>query len=274
MQSCITVITLCRNNPQDLAETLAALPAAVKGLQQTWELLVLDGSDGQECLLVAKKCAAEWKLPLRYEWRQAGGIYAAMNQALELSKGRLVAFMHAGDRYTPGALVVLVDHWEASGQPAAVFGQAWVQPLHEAVPTIQPWLTPPADVRLELWLSHMVPCHQAFMFEGDFARSHRYDTESIVADRRVMRKAIQRAGLTCFLPRPVCVFRLGGSSNQLPTTRELVRRVRERGRSPGERIMEPIKWVIGVLGLASHQPRMMHMHALIWGWLCRLPGPQ
>jgi glycosyltransferase involved in cell wall biosynthesis len=274
MDSCITVITLCRNNPQDLAETLTALPSGVEGLHSAWELLVLDGSDGPECSQVARRCANDLRLPLHYEWRRAGGIYTAMNEALQLSKGELVSFINAGDRYTHGALMSLVDHWEALGRPAAVFGQAWVQPIKEAGRGVKPWLTPPPSVRLQRWLCRMVPCHQAFVFEGNFARSHLYDAESLIADRQIMREAIRQAGLSCYLSRPVCVFSLGGTSNQLPTRSELMRRLREPGRTRVERIVEPIKWALRAFGLASHQPRLMRVHAVLWGWLCRLPGPQ
>lgn len=274
MQSCITVITLCRDNPQELAETLAALPSASEGLQLAWELLVLDGSDGLECGRVASTLAVDLGLPLRYVRRPARGIYAAMNDALGLAHGELVSFMHAGDRYTPRALMALVGHWEALGRPAAVFGQAWVQPNKATGGAIKPWLTPPPSVNLQRWLRRMVPCHQAFVFESNFARSHLYRAGSLVADRHVMREAIRRASLTCYLPTPVCVFTLGGASSQLPTTRELVRRLRDRSRTPGERIVEPIKWALGALGLASHQPRLMRVHALLWGWFCRLPGHQ
>lgn len=274
MQCCITVITLCRNNPNDLADTLAAMPAAVEGLGLGWELLVLDGSDGLECGHVARRVADDLELPLRYERRRAEGIYAAMNEALGLAQGGLVSFMHAGDRYTPRALMALVDHWEAVGRPAAVFGQAWVQPMEAAGRAVQPWLTPPPAVRLRRWLRRMVPCHQAFVFESNFARRHLYGAGSLVADRPVMREAIRQAGLTCYLPTPVCVFSLGGASCQLPTTKELTRRLRERGRTPSEQMVEPIKWAVAALGLASQQPRLMRVHALVWGWLCRLPGPQ
>lgn len=271
MQTSITVITLCRNNPQELAKTMAALPGAMEGLNQPWELLVLDGSDGMECGQVAMSLAATHHLPLQYEWRVAQGIYPAMNEALDLANGELVAFMHAGDRYLPRAVALLVNHWLALGRPAAVFGQAWIQP--KTSPnlsfSVRPWLSPPPAVELQRWLSRMVPCHQAFVFGISFARTHRYGTNSLVSDRQVMREAIQQAGFTCFLPTPVCEYSLEGSSSQLPTTRAMVRHIKEPGRTTSERMVEPIKWALRGLGLSSLQTRWMSTHAVLWGCMCR-----
>lgn len=274
MQTSITVITLCRNNPQELATTMAALPGAMEGLNQPWELLVLDGSDGMECGQVAMGLATTHHLPLQYEWRIAQGIYAAMNEALDLANGELVAFMHAGDRYLPRALALLVNHWLALGRPAAVFGQAWIQPKTSPNQSfsVRPWLSPPPAVELQRWLSRMVPCHQAFVFAINFARTHRYGTNSLLSDRKVMREAIQQAGVTCFLPIPVCEYSLEGASSQLPTTRAMVQRIKEPGRTTSERVVEPLKWALRGLGLSSLQPRWMRTHALLWGWLCRRSG--
>ena len=170
------MITICRNNPAQLQATLAALPAAVDGFTWPWQVLVFDGSVDDACAAVARTQAIALHLPLRYELRPARGIYAAMNEALALADGALVAFMHAGDCYLPAGITALVQHWQAlvepgSPLPAAVFGQAWVQPSG----TVPAWLTPdPAMGRLRRWLRGMVPCHQAFVFEREFALAHPY----------------------------------------------------------------------------------------------------
>ena len=260
----LTVITLCRDNPQQLKTTLASLPAAFQGNELSWELLVLDGSSGAECGQIAQEAAHRFALPLRLEQRPPRGIYAAMNEALQLSQGRLLAFMNAGDRYVSGGLTSLIQHWSHQGQPSAVFGQAWIQPAHGD----KPWLTPdPAMRHLDRWLKAMVPCHQAFLFDGEFARHHPYARGSLISDRAVMRAALAAAGTGAYLPQPVCFFDLSGASSRLPDYQELGRRFQDPQRSWSERSAELIKWILGPL-VGSRYPRLMRWRSMLWGRLC------
>lgn len=274
----VTVVTLCRNNSQQLHATLSAMPAASEGLAGGLEILVMDGSDGEECARCCQRISHTVEL-LRYQRLQPEGIYPAMNAALSLANGELVAFMHAGDRYLPGGLTALVEHWLSLSQtisrrPAAVFGQAWVVPVPGTCAPVAPWLTPPTSIRLQRWLRRMVPCHQAFVFDTTFARTHPYRSGSLVADRAVMREAIHQVGAACYLPHPVCEFALDGVSSELPDTQECIRRSQDRQRTAAEKMAEWIKWLLRAGGLASQQARLMRLHALVWGWCCHQPEPR
>ena len=266
----ISVITLCRDNPAQLQATLTALPAAVQGLAGPWQVLVLDGSDDEACVAVARAEAMALDLPLRYLRRPARGIYSAMNEALDLVDGDLVAFMHAGDRYLPTGPTALVQHWQGlvtpgRPRPAAVFGQALVQPSGAA----HSWLTPdPAMGRLRRWLRGMVPCHQAFVFERVFALAHLYAANSLVADRVVMRAALAATGPDAYLRQPVCVYDLTGVSSSLPSVPELCRRLRDPQRTGLERIAELAKALLRPL-IGFGYPRLMRCRARLWGWCCR-----
>jgi hypothetical protein len=211
--------------------------------------------------------AQSLKLPLRLERRPPRGIYAAMNEALSLVQGQLVGFMHAGDRYLPGGLTLLVEHWLEQGKPAAVFGQAWVQPIAPSA-WVRPWLTPPTVViDLRRWLLWMVPCHQAFLFEVGFARSHPYATTSLVADRVVMRAALATCERRAYLRRPVCQYRLGGASSALPRWLELPARLLDSSRSWPERGVELPKACVGAW-FSPLYPLMMRWRALLWASFC------
>ena len=265
----ITVITLTRNNPAMLEETLSALPAAAAGLAWPWQVLVLDGSDDEACAMVAQAHAMD--LPLRYEHRPARGIYAAMNDAMALAEGSLISFMNAGDRYLPGGLTALVAHWHTLLQPgrslpAAVFGQAWVQPCSNSAVG---WITPdPAMRRLQRWLRVMVPCHQAFAFELGFARDNPYSTETLLADRVVMRAALALTGPAAYLRQQVCIYDLSGVSSCLPRSNELWLRLREPQLSGPERAAELVKALLQPL-LAGGYPLLMRWRAWLWARCCR-----
>ena len=214
----VSVVVLCRDNPEELAETLASIPPAAGPVPV--EVVVVDGSASDACRLRWEAMGGPRPgLTLRWHPLEPRGVYDAMNRSLQLVRGEWMGFMNAGDVYEPGGLARLLAHAEALvrsrgiGRAVAVFGQAWVDPPPGST---APWLTPdPAMGRLDRWLHSMVPCHQAFLFSVAYARQHPYDTAgSPAADRAVMRSAIARAGVACYLPMPVCRFRLGGLSSR------------------------------------------------------------
>ena len=216
----LSVVVLCRDNPAQLRETLASVPRAVAGRSVQLEVLVVDGSLGRECeRLVEHLALGSGGPPVRWCRLPPRGVYDAMNHALDMVRGDWLAFMNAGDVYEDDGLALLCAHAEqllaTNGREGAVavFGQAWVDPPPGTTP---PWLTPdPAMVHLNRWLRSMVPCHQAFLFSIDFARCHPYPVAGApLADREVMRRAVRLAGPSCYLPRPVCRFRLGGLSSR------------------------------------------------------------
>jgi len=240
----VSVVVLCRDNPAELAETLASIPPAAGPVDL--EVLVVDGSSTDGCRRQLE--AVRWSTPgptLRWTPMEPRGIYHAMNQSLELVRGEWMAFMNAGDVYESAGLLRLLAHARGlvrergADRAVAVFAQAWVDPPPGST---SPWLTPdPATQRLDRWLRHMVPCHQAFLFAVPFARLHPYDERGTpIADRAVMRCAIARSGTACYLRFPVCRFRLGGLSSRAgakawfaPWPRLLPRLMRYRARWMG-----------------------------------------
>lgn len=245
----LSVVILCRDNPGELQETLASLPMAVAGRSMDLEVVVVDGSIEPAC---HQRVEALRRLPgtppLRWHGLPPRGVWDAMNRAVHLVQGEWLAFMNAGDVYEQGGLSLLCAHAETllairgPERAVAVFGQAWVDPPPGTTP---PWLTPdPAMVHLNRWILCMVPCHQAFLFSTDFARRHPYPTTGDpLADRPVMRRAVRLAGSACYLPQPVCRFRLGGLSS----------------RNGWKRCLTPWPWLL---------PRLMRRRARWWARCC------
>lgn len=229
----ITVVGLCCDNPLQLEDSLASLAEQV--LPPGWrvELLLIDGSATAVCRMVLRRWQRRLEraaVAVRHHPRTPRGIYDALNAGLALASGDWLHVLTAGDRYADAtSLARLLRHALAltaarGGEPpAAVFGQAWVDP--PAGSRVPPWLTPdPAVVRLDRWLRRMVPCHQAFLFQGNFARSHLYKGHrGVTADRPVMRAAIRAGGQGAYLRQPVCRFRLGGVSSRQGALKALLR---------------------------------------------------
>ncbi|MCP9917452.1 glycosyltransferase [Cyanobium sp. ATX 6F1] len=234
------------------------------------EVIVVDGSESLGCFHETERHRpqlAQQGWQMRWMERPARGIYDALNAALTLARGRWLQVLPAGDLYADDrSLERLLAHGrrrlDAGRPPAAVFGQAWVEvpgrPLR--------WLTPDSRVRsMTAWLGRMVPCHQAFLFDGDWARAHPYPADSsIYGDRPVMRAALAASGSEAYLAEPVCRFRLGGVSSGLPGGRELLRRWRDPALGRSGRVNEAIKAL--VRPLAGGYPHLMRARAAWMGW--------
>lgn len=271
----VSVLTPCRDNPAELANTLSSIMQQVSEAEAWNELIVIDGSDAPHCLAQRERFAGElaerhWRL----QWiaRPAGGIYDALNAGLKCSRGRWIQIMPASDRYwDPHSLMRLIRHAERLCQqddsaPAAVFGQAWVEVPGQRLG----WLTPDPRVgTIETWLRWMVPCHQAMLFDGAWARAHPYpEVSPVYGDRPVMRAALAGSPPQAYLAEPVCRFRLGGLSSGLPDGRELQRRLSDPCLEGSARRREWIKATLGRVAPAGIYPHLMRLRAAWLGWRC------
>lgn len=271
----VSVLTLCRDDPQALAATLASVVAQCLPIEAEAELIVVDGSSSSQC----RQEAEPWRQDLRrrgwhLEWieRPARGIYDALNAALIRSSGCWLQVLPAGDRYAdPYSLARLLAHAsqlqdQRGAAPAAVFGQAWVEG-----PRGRPrWLTPDPRVRsIPAWLERMVPCHQAVLFAGPWARAHPYPQASaIYGDRPVMRAALAASGPEAYLRLPVCRYRLDGLSSGLPDRTALRQRLDDPALGPAGRRAERIKaWLRWLLPAAAY-PQLMRIRSAWLGWRC------
>ena len=266
VQSQVTVVVLCRNNPVALMNTLKSAFAQ----QPLCDVLVVDGSDDNSCHRIAQQFRHDSHL--RYLLEPAAGPYAAMNRALAAVTTRWVNFLHSGDLFfCSSSVALLVSRAEelsahAGKDSAAVFGQAWIEAQS---PSRWRWLSPdPRMQHLQGWLRHMVPCHQAVLFSTAWAQRHPYDTRNpICADRPVMRQALTCSDTNAYVPQPVCRFRLDGLSSQLPEWAELRRRWQEPARHSRERLGELGKYLLRPLG--RHYTLLMLIRSRVFGWLYR-----
>lgn len=270
-----SLLTPCRNNPSALLDTLESICEQQNDAGFWNEVIVIDGSEGNDCLTVCEQLRAtlserRWKLHRIQQ--PARGIYDALNRGLECASGCWIQVMPASDRYWDSqSLQRLCSHAEglrdAGGcAPAAVFGQAWVEvPGHPLG-----WLTPDPGVRsIETWLRWMVPCHQAMLFDAGWARAHPYRADShLYGDRPVMRAALRVSGRQAYLPEPVCRFRLGGVSSGLPDLGELQRRLSDPCLEHRGRMVELIKAALRRVVPARSYPQLMRLRAAWLGWRC------
>lgn len=94
----LTVITICRNRLAELRDTVASVRAqGLPGL----EYWIVDGASTDGTLEYLRGLERDG---IRVLSEPDAGISDAMNKGARLATGRWIAHLHAGDRYVPGAL--------------------------------------------------------------------------------------------------------------------------------------------------------------------------
>jgi glycosyltransferase involved in cell wall biosynthesis len=278
----LSVVTVCRGNPIELGDTLSSIasqeaPVGGQAGAPWLEWVVVDGSEDASCqqlLAQHRQSLRSRGVDLHYLSRPARGIYAGVNAGLAASRGPWLQVLPAGDAHADaGSLARLERHarslsacrrGSARPGPAAVFGQAWVEVPGRALR----WRSPDPGVRaIGRWLRHMVPCHSALLFEGNWARRHAYgEASAIYGDRTVMRAALAASGPEAYLAEPVCRFRLGGLSSGPADPASLLRRWRDPALDRRGRAHELVKALL--FPLRGAYPDLMRARALWLGWIC------
>lgn len=150
-----------------------------------------------------------------------GGIYAAMNQALDLCKGRYVWYLNAGDTFaSPKVLSEFARHIQAHDFPAFLYGDLQTMEPHQV------WKNGGGpDARMvqlpgkltRFYLYHRTICHQAWAVERTLYRRCGGLDESLrfVADYDFLLKAFLRLHVSYSRVPCMCVtYAAGGFSER------------------------------------------------------------
>ncbi len=112
----VSVITVCMNAAKTIRGTFDAM------LAQTYtgpvEYIIKDGGSSDGTLDIAgdyKERFAERNIDYKIVSCPDKGIYDAMNQGIDLSKGELIGIINADDRYEKGCIETVVKRYEETG---------------------------------------------------------------------------------------------------------------------------------------------------------------
>ena len=182
----ITVATVVRNAPAELAATLASI---VSQTAADKEVIVIDGASDEATLSVIDTFADR----IDY-WRSApdSGPYDAMNKAADLARGCWIIFINAGDSFVDdGALERFVAGMPetadfVAGHHVYVSPEDGIENIHRCANFERTWerlVSGEVDGR---WLAG-IPGHQAVLTRVEMLRRHRYDLSyRIAADHEFM----------------------------------------------------------------------------------------
>lgn len=200
MKPLISIITVVRDDPVALAETLKSVYSQT---YPNFEHIIIDGGSDHETpeiLKSAEYCSAQWVR------EPDNGIYDAMNKGATLANGDWIIFMNAGDTFY--AVDVLQRIFKNNIQEKIVFGKSLSVYGNQSALRY-------ADFGLDddAWYLKRMPNHQAVFIHKDIYRNLTYDsTYKYAADTDYLRRAFS-CGDYKFADVIVSHFRLGGRSN-------------------------------------------------------------
>lgn len=170
-----SIITVTWNASQVIAPTMRSV------WQQScphFEHLVMDGAstDGTQ-RLVADFPGVDERLVVVSE--PDGGLYDAMNKAIDRARGRYLIFLNAGDAFTgPDTLERLAQL--AQGDPGVIYGQTQLVDHSRRVVGMR-HLTAPEHLTAASFKQGMLVCHQAFVARRDlvphYDRQYRFSAD-------------------------------------------------------------------------------------------------
>jgi glycosyltransferase involved in cell wall biosynthesis len=212
----ITLITVCRNAANVIAETLdSALAQDYKHIQ----LVVIDGAstDGTVEILKAydkKIGSGSTGVSMVLVSEPDKGIYDAMNKGLRLANGDVIGFLNAGDLLIDTQVIGKVVQAFQTSSAAAVYGDIIMVDEKDIYKVHRTWLSGPYD--RENFRKGWMPPHVAtFIKRNVYDKYGHFNTDlRIGADYEILLRFLYRHKIaTTHLPEILVRFRLGGMSN-------------------------------------------------------------
>lgn len=210
-QPLVSYVTVVRNAQATLARTLASVRS------QRWaavEHIVVDGLSNDGTLEVIQAHAGQ----IDYFVSEAdGGLYDALNKALQMVRGDLICVLNADDWLTPDAARIAAQVWlhsaNAGGQerPALICTSAW---LHDRGRR-KLWV--PAALDAGSWLRCPKICHNGvYASRAALEQIGPYDTRlRIVADTQWLCRAFDAGVRVLHSAAPTVHYASGGLSSDV-----------------------------------------------------------
>lgn len=159
MQPLFSIITVTWNAAQVIQPTLTSV---ARQTFTDYEYIVMDGaSKDATCELVKNAAISSTRLFSEPD----GGLYDAMNKAIDKARGKYLIFLNAGDSLAESStLATIAAH--ADGDPGVIYGQTQLVNGERKV-VGRRHLTAPRVLTADSFKHGMLVCHQAFVARRD-----------------------------------------------------------------------------------------------------------
>lgn len=202
-----TVITVCMNTEDVIRRTIQSV------LEQdctNFEYLIKDGGSRDRTLEIAESYRVEFEkrgIPYRIVSRPDAGVYDAMNQAVEESRGQWLIFMNAADCFAGSTVLTQVENSGLLEQSDIVYGDEIVSDLnlyrYKKARSLE-------EMRFQMIFRHQsVFTNRTLLEENPYSLNYR-----ICSDYRFYLLMYVQGKRFSYFPIPICIFSTGGISSQ------------------------------------------------------------
>ncbi|HEX5322753.1 MAG TPA: glycosyltransferase family 2 protein [Capsulimonadaceae bacterium] len=147
------------------AKIEATILSVIDQREAPYELIVMDGLSQDDTLSIVRKYAEQSPDKIRWVSQKDAGVYDAMNKGIDLSRGKYLYFLGAGDQLRPGVLPQIAGAAPKQGPALLYGGTFWVDSQTEYKGLCS---------KEQLAVSSL--CHQSIFYERSvFALVGRYE---------------------------------------------------------------------------------------------------
>ncbi len=201
----LTVITVCKNDPEGLEATLKTL---LEQDEAGYELIIQDGGSSDGTLITAERYRALFRergIEVRIFSGEDGGVYHAMNKAVAKAAGDYIIFMNAGDSFAHGGVVRKLRQAVLSESADVFYGDALMTDGSDTV-----------IFKGDMSIRGRMPfCHQAAFFKRAVLLQNPFEYQyRICADLDLVLKLMEKNCSFAGLDTLVCRYRMDGVSSR------------------------------------------------------------
>ena len=201
----VSVITVVKDNSSGLMETFVSLNSQSS---DDWEMIIIVGKSKDDTLKTAKNIASKNSRVSVYE--QCGnGIYSAMNEGVELSRGKYLWFMNSGDSFADiTSISVAVKEIESSDISLLIGGYR----LKDSEKSFG--LKRGSVTTRSFMFSRKGGCHQSMLFRANVVRDFSgYNTNYSLASDFDLVLRIIKSNSVLRIPNILSIIEPGGRAD-------------------------------------------------------------
>lgn len=249
-----SIITVCLNAEQCIRETIQSV------LNQTctsFEYIIKDGLSSDKTVSIAQSFSAafaERGISYRIFSRTDTGIYDAMNQAIQETKGEWINFMNAGDRFATPTILDQVERDPHFCEADIVYG--------DFIRQNQQLFQYSKALDLEYFRLGLPFSHQSCFTKRDLFENRKYSTKLVVnSDYLFYSECYKEKKRFIYVPISISIIDANGISSNwrltYPERLDLLEKMPVRD----EEAIRSLKKVI------SRQKRQEFMHKHLWQFI-------
>lgn len=204
----ISVITVCFNSEQTIADTLRSVDMQT-GIDL--EHLIIDGASSDSTLAIIAAHPQTWRHVVS---ERDSGLYDAMNKGIALASGDVIGFINSDDFYASSDVLTMVA--DAFGDPSldACYGDLCYVKKDRSESVVRYWRS--SAFKPGLFRRGWCPPHPTLFIRRDlYTKFGAFDlTYRIAADMELMARFMERHRINALhLPKLFIKMRTGGASN-------------------------------------------------------------